>query len=77
MGQNMNFRAEYFRDILFVEAEIVTASTLLNLHVTETNKKLYPIKKIKRRAVYCEIEKKPNSHYHSVDNDLRGIEHLI
>lgn len=40
----MNFGAEYFRDILFVEAEIVTASTLLNLHVTETDKKLYPIK---------------------------------
>ena len=44
MGQNMNLGVQYFRDILFVEAEILIASIAFKSSIHEIDKKLYPLK---------------------------------
>ena len=44
MGRNMNLGVQYFRDILFVEAEILIASIAFKASIHEIDKKVYPIK---------------------------------
>ncbi|XP_062581778.1 uncharacterized protein LOC134243538 [Saccostrea cucullata] len=42
MGQNMNEGLQYFRDVLFVEGEILLAALLWNLSSSEAECRLYP-----------------------------------
>ena len=44
MGQNMNKGVQYFKDILFVETEIMIASVLMNLSIPDADRMLYPLK---------------------------------
>lgn len=44
MGQNMNEGIRYFRDVLFVEAEILLASVVWNFPLLEAERRLYPKK---------------------------------
>nr|XP_022338595.1 uncharacterized protein LOC111134084 [Crassostrea virginica] len=44
MGQNMNKGVQYFKDILFVETEIMIASVLMNLSIADADRMLYPLK---------------------------------
>ena len=45
MAQNLNRGFEYFRDVLFVEAEILVVSVLYNMPITDVDRKLYPLPK--------------------------------
>ncbi|XP_056017686.1 uncharacterized protein LOC130053938 isoform X1 [Ostrea edulis] len=44
MGQNMNTGVQYFKDVLFVEAEILIASIVWDTSLKEAECRLYPMK---------------------------------
>jgi hypothetical protein len=44
MGQNMNKGVQYFKDVLFVEAEIEYAALVWETSLREAEYRLYPLK---------------------------------
>lgn len=44
MGQNMNTGVQYFKDFLFVEADILIASIVWDTSLREAECRLYPMK---------------------------------
>ena len=45
MPQNLNYGFNYFMDVLFVEAEILTVAHVKNMSIPDVDRLLYPTKK--------------------------------